>query len=757
MRRHSSFIQGSTILFVAAGLAATAFASAQDAPQGESDGIEEVVVTAQKRSESVQDVPIAITAFSAEKLAQSGIASSDELQKFTPNLTWNAAGGAGASVGMRGIVDINFTTGQVGSVGIVVDEVGLNSPVANTFSLLDLERVEVLRGPQVTLYGRSTTGGAINFITRRPQVGGDFEGNVAATFGRFNQIDVEGAFGMPLGERAALRVAALSTSRDGIFENPTLGTEDSNRERRVARVSLGANLSEDLVLYTSLHTGEQRGQSLRYKNIGYGLASDPGVSCGQPLRVGNGCADLSGFVDSADFDLNFSNFPRPVENVDAGGGLVNLTWTPGAYAFTSITAFEENSLERSEDTDGGPANLLDVSIVADTEQFSQEFRVASDSARALRWIGGVFYLRERQDGITTVALRDFDVFIATAYEQTNTIYSGYAQVDYEFDDRWSLSIGGRYSKESKEGLGTGYAAFDDLAGRGIPPLGALIDRDAAARFGDATLTAPVPFDQSWSNFGGKVGLNFKPSEDVLVYGSVSRGFKGGAINLAAGPLLADPLQAEAFAQGVEPEELTTFEVGAKTRFLDGRMQLNLALFRNDYTDQQLFIVRDGLAFLYNAAESTINGVEVEWQWVPAAGLTFSAGIGFLDAKYDTLLTDAGDFSGNEMLQTPEFNGTFAVRKEWPLAAGSIAAEVSASHVTKQYFDLPNALSTGSRTTADARVDWKIGAEEKFRLGIWGKNLGDERFCTNAADLGVQAAQCIVNEPRTFGVTVSAQF
>jgi iron complex outermembrane receptor protein len=183
--------------------------------------IEEIVVTAQKRAESLQNVPIAITAFSAAKLSETGVASSDELQRFTPNLTWNGAGGAGASVGLRGIVDINFTTGQVGSVGIVVDEVGLNSPVANTFALLDLERVEVLRGPQVTLYGRSTTGGAINFISARPEIGGEFKGHASATFGRYDQVDLEAAFGVPLGDRAAFE---WSTRRW-----KTLGENDPER------------------------------------------------------------------------------------------------------------------------------------------------------------------------------------------------------------------------------------------------------------------------------------------------------------------------------------------------------------------------------------------------------------------------------------------------------------------------------------------------------------------------------------------------
>lgn len=730
-----------------------------DAPvvSGTPEGIEEIVVTAQKRAESIQDVPIAITAFTSEDLAASGVTSSDELQRFTPNLTWNAAGGAGASVGLRGIVDINFTTGQVGSVGIVVDEVGLNSPVANTFALLDLERVEVLRGPQVTLYGRSTTGGAINFVTARPEVGGETTGYARATAGRYGQFDVEAAFGLPVGERSALRVALLSASRDGIFENRTLGGDDSNRDRSLLRASFASEPSEALSIFASAHGGRQRGQSLRYKSIGYGLAAEPEVDCGQPRQVGNGCADLSGFVDSADFDLNFSNFPNPVENVDAAGGLLNLAWTPGAVTLTSITAYEQNSLERNEDTDGGPANLLDVSIVADTEQFSQEFRLASNGDGPLRWIGGLFYLRETQDGITTVALRDFDVFIATAYDQTDTIYSGYAQLDYAFGERWSVTLGARYSDETKEGVGTGYAAFDDLVGRGIPPIGQLIDTAAAASFADPSLTAPVPFDQNWRNWGGKVGLNFTPTEDLLLYANVSRGFKGGAINLAAGPVLADPVQADAFARGVDPEELTTYEIGAKVTLADGRMQLNAAAFHNDYRDQQLFILRDGLAFLYNAAESTIDGVELEWQWVPWRGLTIQAGLGYLDAQYDSLETDTGDFSGNRMLQTPEFNASLALRQEWRLAASTLSAQVSASYADEQFYDLPNTLSEDSRTTADARLEWAFGADERFSVALWGKNVGDERFCTNAADLGVQSAQCIVNEPRTYGVTFGGRF
>jgi iron complex outermembrane recepter protein len=750
----TTWIESRAVLLAAACVGAGGAHAAQAA---DAVALEEVIVTAQKRDESIQDVPIAITAFSAERLAASGITSSDEIQRLTPSLTWNPAGGAGSSVGLRGIVDINFTTGQVGSVGIVVDEVGLNSPVVNTFALLDLERVEVLRGPQVTLYGRSTPGGAINIITRRPQVGGGTSGSFSVTLGNYDERAIEAAFGTELGDRAAIRVAGLATSRDGIFDNLTLGTTDSDRERRMARLSFAAELTDSLDLFTSAHLGRRRGESLRYKQIGYGLPSDPETPCGRPLRVGNGCADLTGFVDSADFDKNFSNFPNPVEEIDASGGLVNLTWDLGTMRLTSISAYEENSIARNEDTDGGPANLLDVSIVADTDQISQEFRLASSDDEALRWIVGAFYMQEDQDGITTVALRDFDVFISTAYDQTDTIYSGYAQVDYDFSDEWSITVGGRYSNETKDGKGNGLAAFDDLVGRGIPPIGVLIDTAAARSFADPDASAVVPFDQTWSDAGGKFGVNYEPSQDVLLYASVAHGFKGGAINLAAGPVLANPPEAELFARGVDPEKVTTYEIGAKTRFLEETMQLNVAAFHNDYKDQQLFLLIDGLAALYNADSSTIDGLEAEWQWSPAQGTLLLLTAAYLDATYDRLVTDAGNFSGNRMVQTPEFSGVAAVRQEWDLGAGLLSVDLSASYADEQYYDLANLLSEGSRTTTDARLEYAFGDERSMRATLWGKNLSDERFCINAADLGVQAAQCLVNEPRTYGVTFSARF
>src|SRR5688572_9911643 len=212
--------------------------------QSQSPQLEEILVTARKRIEPVQDIPIAISAFTAEALVNLRIVQAEDLERFTPNLTWKPSGGVGASIGLRGVVDTVFMTNQVGSVGIVVDDVGLNSPVVNTFSLLDMERVEVLRGPHVTLYGRSTTGGAVNFLTRRPRATDGNNGYLEATLGSFQQIDLEAAGGMALGQNLAVRVAMLSQQRDGIIDNRLTGAEDSDRDRYAARAAIAGDLTD---------------------------------------------------------------------------------------------------------------------------------------------------------------------------------------------------------------------------------------------------------------------------------------------------------------------------------------------------------------------------------------------------------------------------------------------------------------------------------------------------------------------------------
>lgn len=421
------------------------------------DSLEEITVTAQRRTESAQDVPIAMSVFSAQQLEQLGIESSSDLTRLTPNLTWSPSGVTN-SVGLRGVVDTIFTTNQVGSVAIVIDEVGMNSPVTNTFAMLDMERVEVLRGPQVTLYGRSTTGGAINFVSRRPNPQDGFNGYVTARIGRFSQADIEAAVGIPTGERGAWRLAVKSENRDGVMTNKTLKTKDSDRTRHLVRASFASELSSSADLFATAYYGINRGESSRYKGVGLTNPANRQPCSLTEGKPGNGCADGGGFVDSGNYSEGFSNLPNPLQDIDSYGASLNLGLNLGNTRLTSITGYQSNQVQRSEDNDGGPLSLTDVYYEADTDQISQELRIASaEGSGAHQWVIGAFYLKETQDGITAAAFRAPTAggpppqFRSLRYLQDNKVTSAFAQVDWAVANRLTLSTGLRYSRETKEG------------------------------------------------------------------------------------------------------------------------------------------------------------------------------------------------------------------------------------------------------------------------------------------------------------------
>ena len=368
-------------------------------------GLEEVVVTAQRRLQSAQDVPIAITAFSADALANLGVKSSDQLATFTPNLTWVPSGAVGASVGIRGVVDTNLTTNQVGSVAIVVDEVSLNSPALNTFPVFDLNRVEVLRGPQVALYGRSTTGGAINFVTNRPEVGGEVNGRVGLSLGNYHDVNFDGAIGAPLGDKAAVRLAVLSDKRDGVYRDPTLGHDVGTKDQQAARLSFAANPTDNFSVFASFFFGRDRSDGPYYKNVG--SRNPDGTACAPASsNPGGPCVDGAGFRDSASFNQVFSDF-QAMQHVDVYGGLVNLKWRINDMSLTSITSIYKNTFQLMEDVDGGPASLSEVHVDAVTKQTAEELRLASEHGAdaPVNWIVGAYFFKETQDGLTAQLTR----------------------------------------------------------------------------------------------------------------------------------------------------------------------------------------------------------------------------------------------------------------------------------------------------------------------------------------------------------------
>lgn len=798
--------RGAAILAIATANMSQAWAqeAATAVPPTEADASEasdgaDIVVTAQRRSQRLQDVPIAITAFSSEALLQAGIRNSDQLAQFTPNLTWNQSGSVGFNVGLRGIVDSNITTNQVASVGIVVDEISLNSPVLNTIPLFDLERVEVLRGPQVTLYGRSTTGGAVNFNTKRPEIGGDTDGYFNLKYGNYNSVDVEAAGSFNLGDKAAVRLSVLSTTRDGIFFNPTLNRNVASRDQKAVRLGITIEPTDRLSIFANFQYGIDRGGGAYFKSSGSRDPSNPALSCvpttSQP-GVGP-CVNDAGFRDSADFGTVFAD-ELSLQRIDAYGGLINMRYDLGGATLTSVSSYLANTFDLKYDVDGGPSSRGVISNDTDTRQFSQELRISSNggSQAAVNWIAGLYYFHENQEGAFSLFIRNPSArgsppgpqLRSFAWDQNNEIYSGYAQVDWKFAPRWEITLGGRYSSETKGGIGTSrwsvnpgfFATNPDIPLAGAPafnaiaagfPVGTFMSRSVLANQLRANLVGTANFGETWNNGGGKIGLNWKPDDQTLIYASYTRGFKGGTFNLLPAVRLTNPIIRQNFLRGVSPEKVTTYEVGTKLDLLDRTLRVNASLFWNEYSDQQqtVFDAASSALTLANAASATIKGVELEIDWRPVQDFVVQAGLGYLDAEYGNFIATPGnplaDFSGQRVIQSSKFNANALIRKSWDIGDGKFSVQGSVKYFSS-FATVAENIAPGvysplviipQNALFDARIAYSFGRDNAYEVSAWGKNLSNERYCTTNGSTPFGGGQCGPNEPRVYGVAVRATF
>jgi len=329
-----------------AGIASPSFAQddgAVDQPSS-SGGLDVIVVTATKRVESLQNVGVSVAAFSGEAIERTNPGDSNEILLKVPNLGINTnAGATNANIFLRGVGSTGISFNLQSGVGVYADEVALNSPVVNILQIYDLERIEVLRGPQNTLYGRNTTGGAINFISRKPEVGGPVNGFVTGTYGRFNQADANAAFGAPLGDFAAFRVALQYQTRDGIRTNLLTGADEVNRNKFAARAQLALEPTDRISINVKGHIERVRSDNIRFKVLGGLDPADLSMPCPTPEVIG-ACATASGFVDSANVREISANLAEPRNNVDAGGASVHVNIDFESFTATSITAYEENRL-----------------------------------------------------------------------------------------------------------------------------------------------------------------------------------------------------------------------------------------------------------------------------------------------------------------------------------------------------------------------------------------------------------------------------
>jgi iron complex outermembrane recepter protein len=811
-RSASRALRGAAGLWV--GIAVASGAQAQQARPEPADkdvkGLETITITATKRSESVQDVPVAVTAISGLEMAERGLKSSIELLDLVPNADLQMQNGStGANIFVRGIGTKGPAHNQTSGIGIYTDEISLNSQIVNILQLYDLQRVEVLRGPQNTLYGRNTTGGAINFVSVRPDIGGGTGGDAALTLGSYSQRDLEGALGFDLGAAAAGRFAFLVQRRDGVYDAVNTGTKAYDRESNAGRLQFAFAPSSSLSVLLRGHVEAVDNINKLWKGIGLrspvpvvvgGVNTYP-TDCTTGIGLGSSCVSPNGLPSDPNDHTTFgSGTANPIEKVDASGLSATVNWDLPFARLTSITAYERNEYQKAEDADGvaaplqrsgpfpGPASPLnqagfDFFQVSEASQWSQELRLTSPGRTSLRWIAGLFLFKEELVGNTTAVPYFASRANSTRLDQDTRVSSAYGEMEYDISPRFSAVAGARVSDEEVDGFNTTVQRVlnDAAVAAALLPISGqhpiTTDQLLALPVGTGrNVLVDAPYGKSWRNSGGRAGLKYKFDDATMAYADVSRGFKAGSFG--AGP--AQSINGSFFA-GVNPETLTALQLGLKSTLLGNTLQFNVAGFVYRYKDQQLLqtAVIDGtiVTAVVNAAKSRASGLELEARWAPGGGWTADLSLGYLSTRIDEFLqpvactvgsagcNSAGvrynDFSGNELNNAPRWTGNLALHKEIRLANNlRLRLGGDVAYKSSRFFNLPNNQYERDDSYSVLNLQAAI-RRGSYAVTLWGKNVTNTLYFLQKAGVpgpgGTGTQEALISDPRTFGVTFSAGF
>lgn len=737
--------------------------------------VDEIIVTSQRRAESTQDIPISVQAFDANALKEQGVSQSEDVLNLIPNATIEEAGGSKKNIFIRGVGTSDFHLNAVSSVGVYLDDVSLNSPFSQTFSLFDLERVEVLRGPQNTLYGRNTTGGAITFVSKKPELGGDVTGDINLEYGSLGRFNIEGGVGIPLGENAGLRIAAFNTSQNGFVDNLTRGTKEGSISRQGARAQLLWEPQDNLEILARVHGGVSNDNPASYRSVGLldpnDLTMGCSVSAGSFIpQISPNCVDGTGFNhQTTDFDQAFSGLEH-IEEVRFVGGAVNAKLDLGGITLTSVSAYDDFNVYFQEDSDGSPATIFQFYQDGDYKQYSQEFRLQTNSTGPVRFISGLYWFLEEADYATVVrrtpasrapsAPGSFNVLPNTVVQQDNKVLSAYGQLEYDVSDALTATVGLRLSKETKKGQND---ASVRCVGTGGPPFCPQAAEDTRFGFdiGDYPVLRDLPLetlDYSDSEWGARFALDYKLNDNTLVYASASRGFKSGGFSVQALQAILGNA-----SQSVDPEILWAYELGAKTSFAEDKVQLNASVFHYDWDGLQSFQVLAGVPQLLNIPKSKLQGAEVELKFAPGNGFYGQLSAGVLDTE----VTDAGGIVGlevgNELTSSPEFSFNGLVRKEFELSSGVLAVQADYRYQAAVTYDI---LNNPSQTQPDgtqnlgARVSYDFGSGGDYVVSAWADNITGEEFFRGATNLSGLSESIVFlrqNTEPTFGIGLKAGF
>ncbi|CAN7305914.1 TonB-dependent receptor [Phenylobacterium sp. LjRoot225] len=771
---------------ILAGGASTA--RAEDAKAPAVAELETITVTARRREENVQSTPVSVSAFSGAALEERNVQTASDVTRFVPNVQFDSAasesgGGASSQISIRGIGQTDYVLTVEPAVGVYLDGVYIGKSMGSLLDAVDLERLEVLRGPQGTLFGKNTIGGAIQLISKRPTA--SFESYGQLTTGSYDRLDAKAAVSGPLSEAVRVRLSGAYQSRDGFVKRVTPAGEDTGDRqgdinRLSGRLAVEADLTPDLLATLMLDGTRIRehspGQILVKADETAGFASaynaglPGGVCLAGAARLTNPFCYNSQWVRPL-ASLATTNAGPNLSNTDVLGAGLNLDWKVGGATVKSITAWRKVKVDVLQDLTASPYYYNFIGQRIDTKQFSQEFQLLGETLGArLHYVLGLYYLHEAGSQAFPVELSL--VQFMSGGRIRNDSYAAFGQLTYDLTDQLSITGGLRYSDETRRFNPQGQIiqGYASLTPTPVPGFANFV----TGAFGAAG--TPL-FPAGWYSRGDTsatpmVSANYKISPDVMAYASFSKGMKGGGFTMRYFPPVipaagTDPNNIVSYAG---PEKASSYEVGLKSELFDHKLRFNIAAFYTDYQDIQITynIDPDGpgpigafVPVLANAASAHIKGVEIETSAALTSWLRLDGSLGYTDAAYQSFSDQARanypGLDGFKIPNTPRWTanlgGTATLFDDDAKGRAQLRVDYSFRSAEFKEFSNDPTLYQKSVGLLNASLTYRT-PDRRIEASIGATNLTDETYIVSGvSNGGIGYAQAIVSRPREWFVSL----
>ncbi len=733
---------------------------AQAAEDDDVNKIDEIIVTSTLRAKNVQDVPLSVAVLGMGQIDKADIHGGEGIANNVPGMQYSEFAPGQALFSMRGVGSFDDGAGLDNSVALFLDGVYIGRGAGVNFDMFDLERIEVLKGPQGALFGRNTIGGAISVVTQKPS--DELTGKVAVTGGNEGIVRIQGLVSGPITDNLSGKVVANYRKHDGFVRNTLLNKDLNDEDTLSVRGQLRLDMDDSEWILSGDYMDDDRDSAGRFPvvngNFDYiGTAETLGANKPQ-----TSASPTEGFSKREVYGTSLNG----VINFDKG-------------TLTTITAYRSVETHWAMPSVGAPlggnfnldagvygADVIDQ-IDEEVDTFSQELRWTSELEGDYSFVFGAFFFKEETDRTEQFKI-DFNseatgqITVGNEYtrtENTSTSYALYGQGQWDFDEQWSLLIGGRYSHDEKDYVASAVNCGNDEATRAAAGFANFAPCDGVG--GSLRIIAEtfrVPSKKSWDDFSPMASLQYRPNENVMLYATVSTGYKSGGFAGSQGV-------AAAASDPVNKESVINYEVGMKSDLVDGTVRFNAVGFFMDYTDLQVvrFGPVPGSAFgsflTTNIGSADILGFELDLNWAVTENFTINASYGFLDTEANGLVINGTDFSGLTLRQAPKnsFNLTADYDAELNNGNGSLNFNANLTHTDQSHNDFATAAQTlnEAKTLLNTNVTW-TSANDSYKISLWAKNLLDKNYVAHSYFIGPGTIG-VWGAPRTYGLTGTFSF